>query len=88
MPNNIQIENGEVLRNERADWPTIGFNLNKEVSISNTYLTGAFVLQDTALSLNGINVARGSNQLIYYNHFYGKSTNTTETGFEAIIHPI
>lgn len=88
MPNNIQVENGEVLRNERADWPTIGFNLNNGVSISNTYLTGALVLKDTAIVLNGINVPRSDNQLNFYNHFFGTSTGTTESGFEAVVRPV
>jgi exopolysaccharide biosynthesis protein len=88
MPNNIQVQNGEVLRNERADWPTVGFNLNKEVSISKPYVTGSLKLRDSSLSMNGINVVRDNNKLIFYNQFFGASTGTTTSGFEAIVTPI
>ncbi len=88
MPTNIQVENGEVLRNERADYPTVGFNADDKVSISKPYLTGSLILSDSSLTLNGINVARDDNKLIFYNQFFGASTNTTNAGFEAIVSPI
>ena len=87
-PNNIQVENGEVLRNERTDYPTVGFNLNKQVSISKPAVSGKVFLSDSSLEMNGINIARGTNSLIFYNQYYGASTGTTNTGFEAIVNPI
>ena len=88
MPNNIQVENGQVLRNERPDYPTVGFNSNNEVSISKTYLTGKIVLRDSSLFLNGLNVSRNNNTLIFYNQYYGVSTGTANGGFEAIVSPM
>src|SRR3989339_1262823 len=88
MPNNIQVENGQVLRKERIDYPTVGFNMNGEVSISKTYLTGEIALRDSSLIFNGINVSRDSNSLVFYNQFYGASTGTTTNGFEAIVNPL
>lgn len=88
MPNNIQVELGEVLRNERADWPTVGFNVQNKVSISKPYLTGKLILSDSILTMNGLNVVRGNNQLIFYNQFYGASTGTNGAGFEAVVRPI
>lgn len=88
MPNNIQVENGEVLRNERADWPAIGFNIKNEVSITKPYFSGLLLLKDTALFVNGINIAREEDKLILYNQFYGSSTNTSNPGFEAVINPV
>ncbi len=88
MPNNIQVALGEVLRNERADWPTVGFNERREVSISKPYLTGKLILEDSILTMNGINVSRGNNQLIFYNQYYGNTTNTSGGGIEAVVRPI
>lgn len=88
MPNNIQVELGEVLRNERADWPTVGFNVHNKVSISKPYLTGKLILGDTAIAMNGLNIARDNNSLIFYNQFYGASTGTSNSGYEATISPI
>jgi len=88
MPNNIQVENGEVLRNERVDWPTVGFSVNNEVSISNPNLSGRIVLKDSSLKINGINIPKDINQLIFYNQFYGTSTGTSDDGFEMIVNPI
>jgi exopolysaccharide biosynthesis protein len=88
MPNNIQVENGEVLRNERIDWPTIGFNSKKEVSISKPQFGGMLLLGDSSIMLNGVNIPRDGNKLIIYNQFYGISTGTSHQGFEAIVSPI
>jgi exopolysaccharide biosynthesis protein len=88
MPNNIQVENGEVLRNERADWPTVGFNSNNEVSISEPNFSGALMLKDSSLAISGINKVREENELIFYNQFFGESTGTSNEGFEAIVNPI
>jgi hypothetical protein len=87
MPNNIQVENGEVLRNERVDWPAIGFSVNNEVSISAPNLSGKIFLEETSFAVNGINVMRDINQLTLYNQFYGASTRTADNGFEMVIHP-
>lgn len=88
MPTNIQVEKGEVLRNERADYPTVGFNENDEVSISKPYLNGKLIVNDTLITMNGINTARDAGKLIFYNQYFGASTLTTNDGFEAIISPI
>lgn len=88
MPNNIQVEDGEVLRNERPNWPTIGFDVYSKVSLSQPNLNGRIVLRDSSFTMSGINVARGINQLIFYNKFYGSSTGTTDNGFEAIVNPL
>ncbi|MCK7524135.1 MAG: phosphodiester glycosidase family protein [Ignavibacteriales bacterium] len=83
MPNNIQVENGEVLRNERADWPTVGFNTSNDVSISKPYLTGKIFLKDTSLVMNGVNAARENNNLIFYNQYFGTSTRYDHQRFRG-----
>ncbi|NWF90336.1 MAG: phosphodiester glycosidase family protein [Ignavibacteriaceae bacterium] len=88
MPNNIQVENGEVLRNERADWPTVGFNSRNEVSFSNTYLKSSLIVKDTLLFVNSINTTKSDNQIVFYNSFYDKTTGTTTNGFEAVVSPL
>lgn len=88
MPNNIQVELGEVLRNERADWPTVGFSVENNVSITKPYLSGRLILRDSVIAMNGLNVGRGDNQLIFYNQFYGTSSGTSGSGIEAVVRPI
>ena len=71
------------------DYPTVGFNLNNEISISKPYLNGKiFVKRFFANSLNGINIARNDNSLIFYNQYFGASTRHNNGGFEAIVSPI
>jgi len=77
-----------VLRNERTDWPTVGFNSNNEVSISKPYFSGVLILKDSLLTVSGINKVREENNLIFYNQFFGDYTGTSNTGFEAIVNPI
>jgi hypothetical protein len=38
--------------------------------------------------MNGVNVARENNKLIFYNQYFGASTGTSTSGFEAIVYPL
>lgn len=85
LPNNVEVVNSQVLRNERTDWPAFGYNEQKEISFSKPALSGEIILKDTVLRMDGINVTRDTNKLVFYNKYFGNSTLTNDPGFEAII---
>ncbi|NUN08953.1 MAG: phosphodiester glycosidase family protein [Ignavibacteriaceae bacterium] len=85
MPNSLQVERGEALRNERVDYPSAGFDTLGNVSISKPVFSAAVKMRDTTITITNINVARPASGLVLYNRFYGNSTGTTNTGTEVII---
>ena len=87
LANNVEVIKGQVLRAERTDWPAFGYNDQKKISFSKPTLKGEIILQDTTLSMDGINVSRDTNTIIFYNKYFGDSTFTNDFGFEAIISP-
>lgn len=88
MPNNIQVKNGEVLRNERPERPAFGISSNNQISLSEPQFTGYIILRDSSFVTDKINSDRDGNELIFYNKYFGVSTNSNEDGFEAILYPI
>lgn len=85
MPNSLQVERGEALRNERVDYPSAGFDTLGHVSISKPVFSAAIRMRDTSITITNINVARPASGLVLYNRFYGNSTGTTGEGTELII---
>jgi exopolysaccharide biosynthesis protein len=88
QPNGIQIVNGEILRNENPGHPTVGFTNQKQVTISKPVFSSKLKTKDTLITINGLNIIRGSNQLVFYNSFFGSSTNTNNNGTEIRFHPV
>ncbi len=87
-PINLQMRDGEILRHptarsvfavSAAEKPIIGF-----LSLAGSLQSKAGVWQ----TLHGCNRNRGADELIFYNHYFGRSTNTNNFGSEIRIQPL
>ncbi len=85
MPNSLQVERGEALRNETANRPSAGFDTLGHVSIGKPFFSGSVMLRDTNLTITNLNTARPAAGLVLYNRFYGNSTGTVNAGTEIIV---
>jgi len=86
-PINMQIENGEILK---KPYPrsVFGIAVDKKPFIKVFSFFGSLIVGDSLIAINGINEARGSDMLIFYNGYFGDSTATNQWGSEALISPL
>lgn len=83
VPVSMQIAEGHVLRREASGRPAIGFSPDNDVAIDVPVFSSSLILDDTTVTVNGVNEARGTDQLILYNKFFGPSTSTNQYGTEV-----
>lgn len=88
VPISTQVVNGEILKNtsDRYNFASTIFN---QPLIAMNVFSGKVFLDDTLLySISEINTTRETNQLIYYNSYYGTSTGTNQYGTEIKFYPL
>lgn len=85
-PNGIQVRDGELLRIQNPNHPVVSFDADDRFSISRPAFSGKLILNDTVLTINGINDVRGNDQLFVYNSYFGGTTGTSMDGSEFIVH--
>jgi len=90
VPINIQIVNGEILRNPGSPplKSTLGFDVNSRPMLNTVTLSAKLILANTVRTIAGVNTARGENQLVLYNRYKGTTTGTNEYGTEVLIRPL
>ena len=88
IPINLQMRDGEIVRHpttrsifavSAAEKPLINF-----LSLVGSLQSKAGVWQ----TLNGFNRNRNADELVFYNHYFGSSTNTNNFGSEIRIQPL
>ena len=84
---NMQISNGEITQGTN-NRPVIGFDINNSPFIDNVIYSGSVIDNDSAFIISNVNASRGTDELIFYNHFYGNSTGTNSFGTEILIRPL
>lgn len=87
--------NGEIIGVARMEGQTVGTVYYTRTSlgimpdgslrIAPIGYNGTVTIGGTALPIAGVDVERGENNLILYNHFYGTSTHTNEYGQEYTV---
>lgn len=87
VPINVQITNGEFVRNP-AGFSAMGFTYDKIPVIGRPQFTGKLICNQTEREVNKVNSTRSANSLMFYNHIYGSSTNSNEYGTELSVTPI
>lgn len=88
IPINIQIKNGEILRNPNG-LSTLGFDINNNPMLKRVSLSGSIINKDNQVNpLNGVNKTRETNQLILFNKYMGNNTGTNTFGTELLVKPI
>lgn len=86
-PTNLQILKGEILTRP-INREVFGYSGNTEMFINTTSYDGVLKIAETTNSISNINRVRNSNQIIFYNHFFGSSTATNNFGTELTLKAI
>ncbi|WP_020402514.1 phosphodiester glycosidase family protein [Gracilimonas tropica] len=86
-PTNAQVIKGDIMKGP-INRDVFGFTREKKMFINPTSYSGNIYVDGDAFEMHGVNRARGTDQLIYYNHFYGSSTGTNQYGTELILYAV
>lgn len=86
-PTNLQVLNGEILRTP-INRNVFGYSNNNKMFIDRTSYNGVLKIDEVSHGIDDINSTRNTNEIVFYNHFYGASTNTNEFGTELILKAI
>lgn len=87
IPTNLQVLKGEILTRP-INREVFGYSGNTEMFINTTSYDGVLKIAETTNSISNINRVRNSNQIIFYNHFFGSSTATNNFGTELTLKAI
>ncbi|MGE5496589.1 MAG: phosphodiester glycosidase family protein [Syntrophothermus sp.] len=86
-PINIQIENGEIIRNP-AKLSTIGFDDSNRPMLNIVSFSGKVFAGSASNTLTNVNQTRGTDQLLLYNSYMGATTATNAYGTEVLVRPL
>lgn len=88
IPINIHVQNSQIAVNP-IDRAAIGMSESGKFKLT-AFSVNALVkaTNDSIQAITGINTARGTNQLIFYNRYQGPSTLTNEWGTEVLLRPV
>lgn len=86
-PTNLQVLNGEILTRP-INREVFGYSGNSEMFINTTSYDGVLKIGEATNSISNVNRVRNSNQIIFYNHFFGSSTATNNFGTELTLKAI
>jgi hypothetical protein len=81
-----QVSNGEIVKGT-GNHSTIYFSEEKDVFLSMLSFNSSLITKDTAITLSGTNITRGSNNLVLYNKYIGTSAGTSGDGTEVVLTP-
>ncbi|RQW04479.1 MAG: phosphodiester glycosidase family protein, partial [Calditrichaeota bacterium] len=84
IPLGTQVINGEILKNP-INWPVLAFDYNNLPAIGPVNFSGQISSNGQGYPFSGVNMDRGTDQMILYNHYFGASTGTNIYGTEATI---
>ncbi|MCI0515297.1 phosphodiester glycosidase family protein [candidate division KSB1 bacterium] len=82
IPINIQIAQGEILRNPIA-LSTIGFTSANRPVLNRVAFQGVVMDRKKSRAISGMNAVRATDQLILYNQYYGATSGTNQWGTEV-----
>ncbi|MDR9415061.1 MAG: phosphodiester glycosidase family protein [Gracilimonas sp.] len=83
-PTNAQVINGDIMKGPISR-DVFGYTREKKMFINPTSYSGSIYVHGNQYEMHGVNQARGADQLIYYNHYYGSSTGTNQFGTELLL---
>jgi hypothetical protein len=85
LPVNGQMLGGQVSKVPSASRPVIAFDHSKIPFLDVMKFSGQLKFGESSILINNVNTSRGSNQLILYNSFHGKTTKTNAYGTEVVV---
>lgn len=83
-PTNAQVIKGEIITRP-INRDVFGYTKDKKVFINPTTYTGKLRFGNDEFDITGINQARNTDALVYYNQYFGSSTGTNQFGTELIL---
>lgn len=83
VPINIQVVNGEILRNPNDRFSTLGFTNSGRPALSRVRMNAQLIHRNRSWTINGVNTTRSTNHLILFNSYNGPSTGTNPYGSEV-----
>lgn len=84
LPVNGHLTGGQVAKTPHTSRPVVAFDLSKTPFIDVMTFTGNITRNGQKRTVNGVNSLRGTDQLILYNRYHGRTTKTNEFGTEVI----
>lgn len=82
---NGQVTEGQLLRTPASDRPLILFDAQYAPYADFVSFNGSVNIKGQSTAINGVNVSRGTNQLILYNQFHGIHSKTNDYGTEVVV---
>ncbi len=86
--NSASISNGEIVRRERPNYPSIGVTEDLKAFLSRPTIGGSVATQSGTYAITGYNEARQADGLVLFNPFFGTATGTNAFGTEVRIRPL
>jgi len=87
FPINVQVINGQMLRNPIA-YSAIGFDAANHPVLQIVHFSGSVSIASAGQSIAGVNKAREADQVVLYNSYFGSSTATNNWGVEVLLTPL
>ena len=84
LPVNGHLTGGQVAKTPHTSRPVIAFDFSKTPFIDVMTFSGSITRNEQKRTINGVNSLRGTDQLILYNRYHGRTTKTNEFGTEVI----
>lgn len=82
---NGQVTEGQLLRTPVSDRPLVLFDDQCSPFIDFVSFLGSATINGQSTVINGVNVERGTNQLILYNQYHGTHSKTNDYGTEVVV---
>ncbi len=81
---NAQVEGGIIVKSP-GYFSAFGINQDNDLHIGRISFSTWLAIDSNKVLINGVNRARAENEVILYNHYYGKSTRTNIWGSEFLL---
>lgn len=87
LPTNLQIKNGQILTTP-IKRTVIAFDYKNKPMMGIVNYNGKIIVKNNVFEIDGINVYQKENKLIFYNKYFGDSTETNSNGYEILVQRI
>lgn len=85
LPVNGQVLEGQLAKVPAPSRPLIAFDNNKNPFMGLMTYQGTLTIGQNSYPIDGVNVSRGTDDLILFNQFHGTTTRTNQYGTEVIL---
>ena len=87
-PDNMQVIRGEITRRQRSGYSAVGFDTSNHWMLAYPAFKASLTANGKSITINGVDEARSSNQIMMYNSYNGSTTGAQTAGTEAVLVPV